>query len=97
MSSFRDERPIIKVKDEYQIFLKNLLGSFIIIFQSWLHRLFLQNIFFLIQRSCLGLGNMGKGMAANLVSKGHDVVVYDVNSEAVNDLGEKENKLCDNI
>ena len=40
---------------------------------------------------------MGKGMAANLVSKGHDVVVYDVNSEAVNDLGEKENKLCDNI
>jgi len=34
----------------------------------------------------IGLGNMGKGMAANLVSKGHDVVVYDVNSEAVNDL-----------
>ena len=33
---------------------------------------------------------MGKGMAANLVSKGHDVVVYDVNSEAVNDLGKKD-------
>ena len=30
---------------------------------------------------------MGKGMAANLVSKGHSIVVYDVNTDAVSDLG----------
>lgn len=30
---------------------------------------------------------MGRGMAANLVSKGHSLVVYDVNTEAVSDLG----------
>ena len=35
----------------------------------------------------IGLGNMGRGMAANLVSKGHSLVVYDVNTEAVSDLG----------
>ena len=30
---------------------------------------------------------MGKGMANNLASKGHSLVVYDVNTEAVADLG----------
>ena len=30
---------------------------------------------------------MGRGMAANLVSKGHSVLVYDVAPGAVNDLG----------
>ena len=33
---------------------------------------------------------MGRGMAANLVSKGHSLVVYDVNTEAVSDLGNNE-------
>ena len=36
----------------------------------------------------IGLGNMGKGMAANLVSKGHSLIVYDVNQQAVSELGE---------
>jgi len=31
----------------------------------------------------IGLGNMGKGMADNLVTKGHSVVLYDVVPEAV--------------
>ena len=35
----------------------------------------------------LGLGNMGKGMAVNLVNKGNSLVVYDVNTEAVSELG----------
>ena len=34
-----------------------------------------------------GLGNMGKGMAANLVTKGHSLVVNDVNAAAVSELG----------
>jgi len=34
----------------------------------------------------IGLGNMGRGMADNLASKGHSLVVYDVNTEAVADL-----------
>jgi len=37
----------------------------------------------------IGLGNMGKGMADNLVSKGHSVVVYDVVPEAVTALAAK--------
>jgi len=37
----------------------------------------------------IGLGNMGRGMAANLVSKGHSIVVYDVNTDAVSDLVSK--------
>ncbi|XP_076043947.1 3-hydroxyisobutyrate dehydrogenase, mitochondrial isoform X2 [Oratosquilla oratoria] len=32
----------------------------------------------------IGLGNMGGPMASNLINKGHKVVVYDVNEEAVN-------------
>ena len=36
---------------------------------------------------------MGKGMANNLASKGHSLVVYDVNTEAVADLGKKDNKI----
>ena len=35
----------------------------------------------------IGLGNTGKGMAANLVSKGHSLIVYDVNQQAVSELG----------
>ena len=31
---------------------------------------------------------MGRGMAANLVTKGHSVLVYDVAPGAVSDLGE---------
>ena len=34
---------------------------------------------------------MGRGMADNLASKGHSLVVYDVNTEAVADLGEEKN------
>ena len=34
-----------------------------------------------------GLGNMGSGMAANLVRKGHPVVVYDVTPGAASQLG----------
>jgi len=34
----------------------------------------------------IGLGNMGKGMAANLVTKGHSLVVNDVNAAAVSEL-----------
>ncbi len=33
----------------------------------------------------IGLGNMGKGMAANLLSKGHQVVAFDTNPQAVQD------------
>jgi len=36
----------------------------------------------------IGLGNMGRGMAANLVTKGHSVLVYDVTPGAVNQLVE---------
>jgi len=31
----------------------------------------------------IGLGNMGRGMAENLISKGHSVMAYDVSAEAV--------------
>jgi 3-hydroxyisobutyrate dehydrogenase len=34
----------------------------------------------------IGLGNMGKGMAENLVTKGHPVLAYDVAAEAVSDI-----------
>jgi len=34
----------------------------------------------------IGLGNMGKGMAGNLVKKGHSVVVYDVVKDSVDAL-----------
>jgi len=37
----------------------------------------------------IGLGNMGKGMAVNLVNKGNSLVVYDVNTEAVSELVSK--------
>jgi len=37
----------------------------------------------------IGLGNMGRGMADNLVSKGHSVVLYDVVPEAVSALTAK--------
>ena len=35
---------------------------------------------------------MGRGMADNLASKGHSLVVYDVNTEAVADLGKEKTK-----
>ena len=46
----------------------------------------------------IGLGNMGGGMAKNLVQKGHDVVAYDVCQDAVciplkRGLGEMADKL----
>lgn len=34
----------------------------------------------------IGLGNMGRGMAANLLAKGHSLAVYDVESLAVDEL-----------
>jgi 3-hydroxyisobutyrate dehydrogenase len=35
----------------------------------------------------IGLGNMGSGMAANLVKAGHDVRAFDLNADAVAALG----------
>lgn len=37
----------------------------------------------------IGLGNMGRGMAENLVAKGHSVLAYDVEPEAVSALAAK--------
>jgi len=37
----------------------------------------------------IGLGNMGKGMALNLLKAGHKVNVYDINTDVVNDLNSK--------
>lgn len=37
----------------------------------------------------IGLGNMGSGMAANLVKAGHEVHVYDLNAQAVKALEDK--------
>ena len=37
----------------------------------------------------IGLGNMGKGMALNLVKAGHKVNVYDINTDAVSYLNSK--------
>ena len=34
----------------------------------------------------IGLGNMGASMAKNLIKNGHNLIVYDVNQTAVNDL-----------
>ena len=31
----------------------------------------------------IGLGNMGQGMAKNLIEKGHDVVAFDTSAEAL--------------
>ena len=31
----------------------------------------------------IGLGNMGKGMAKNLIEKGEEVIAFDTNPEAV--------------
>ena len=33
--------------------------------------------------ACIGLGNMGGGMAANLAKKGHDVRAFDLNADAL--------------
>ena len=37
----------------------------------------------------IGLGSMGRGMAANLLASGHEVIVYDVNEKAVQRLVDK--------
>jgi 3-hydroxyisobutyrate dehydrogenase-like beta-hydroxyacid dehydrogenase len=34
----------------------------------------------------IGLGNMGAHMARNLIKKGHELIVFDVNKKAVNEL-----------
>jgi hypothetical protein len=35
----------------------------------------------------IGLGNMGAHMARNLIKKGHQLVVFDLNKQVVEDLG----------
>merc|ERR1719244_2496664 len=44
----------------------------------------------------IGLGNMGKGMAANLLSKGHQILVYDVIEEAVTEMEAKGARVANN-
>jgi 3-hydroxyisobutyrate dehydrogenase-like beta-hydroxyacid dehydrogenase len=34
----------------------------------------------------IGLGNMGAHMAKNLIKKGHELVIFDLNKQVVNDL-----------
>lgn len=34
----------------------------------------------------IGLGNMGAHMARNLMKKGHELIVYDINSKSVSEL-----------
>ena len=34
----------------------------------------------------IGLGNMGAHMARNLIKKGHELIVYDVNTQSVKEL-----------
>ena len=34
----------------------------------------------------IGLGNMGAHMARNLIKKGHELVIFDLNKQVVNDL-----------
>jgi 3-hydroxyisobutyrate dehydrogenase len=45
----------------------------------------------------IGLGNMGGPMAANLVAKGHDVTVFDLNPNAVAELCSKGANSVDNL
>jgi 3-hydroxyisobutyrate dehydrogenase len=45
----------------------------------------------------IGLGNMGKGMALNLVKAGHNVNVYDINTEVVSYLNSKGCVGCSDI
>ena len=45
----------------------------------------------------IGLGNMGRGMALNLVKANHKVKVYDINIDAVNDLNSNGCIGCSNI
>lgn len=44
----------------------------------------------------VGLGNMGSGMAANLLKKGHSVAGYDLSEQALNTLKECGGKPCSN-
>ena len=41
----------------------------------------------------IGLGNMGKGMCKNLIAKGNDVSVYDLNPQAMDAFSGKA-RLC---
>ena len=45
----------------------------------------------------IGLGNMGRGMALNLVKANHKVKVYDINIDAGNDLNSNGCIGCSNI
>jgi len=44
----------------------------------------------------IGLGNMGRGMAANLVDKGHQVLAYDVTPAAVSSIVTQGGKAAEN-
>ena len=45
----------------------------------------------------LGLGNMGGPMASNLLKAGHQLSVFDLSSQAVNELKEQGAQACDSI
>ena len=45
----------------------------------------------------IGLGQMGAAMAANLIKGGHDLNLYDINSDAVAALAAKGGKACDSV
>ena len=45
----------------------------------------------------IGLGNMGSGMAANLVKAGHSVRAFDLNAEAVKALADKGAKAANSV
>nr|WP_321442828.1 sulfolactaldehyde 3-reductase [uncultured Cohaesibacter sp.] len=45
----------------------------------------------------IGLGQMGAAMAANLIKGGHDLNLYDINSDAVAALAAKGGKACDTV
>ncbi len=45
----------------------------------------------------IGLGQMGAAMAANLIKGGHDLNLYDINSDAVSALAVKGGKACDTV
>ena len=45
----------------------------------------------------IGLGNMGSGMAANMVKAGHEVFAFDLNSDAVKALEAKGAKAAESL
>lgn len=64
-----------------------MLASKLLVFRSCVHpgsiRTFTSTPSVQANVGFIGLGNMGHGMAINLIEKGHDVLVYDVDSCAV--------------